>query len=158
MGETKLFLGGVPTDIDVEKLREHLGTLKHGDMIPYQEISDCLGIQKGECRWYSVVSAWRKRLDRENNILLKAIPNEGYRVLDGHGRVEASAWTYKKGLRRIHRATVIASKTDRNGLDENEIKTLDHIQNTGASLRLAAATAARQIDYDKAMERQNIAN
>lgn len=142
-----LVLGGMPTDIDVERLRQELGVPRPGDTVPYKKIEDVLHLPRTANRWKSVVGAWRRRLYRENNVMMKAMPNEGYRVLDNHGRVDHGMRTYKGGLRRVYGASVEAVRIERAGLDASEVRTLDHIASVGAQLRLTAITAARQLRY-----------
>ena len=141
------FNRGIPTDVDVRKLEERFGVPAPGDMIGYDDITDTLKVGRDQNRWRSVVVAWRKKLDREHNILLKAVSNEGFRAMDGHARVDFSGRTYKGGLRRIVKAATIAARTDSAGLTPGELKTRDFIQNAGAVIRGAAATAARQLTY-----------
>lgn len=138
---------GMPTDVDVQRLQENIGVLVPGDEISYSQIDKVLGMHRSNHRWKSVVNAWRKKLDREQNIILKAISNKGFVALDGSGRADYCGRVYKGGLRRIVRASVVATRTDRVGLKAEDVRVLDHISSTGAALRLAAATAARQIKY-----------
>jgi len=145
---SKQFFGGVPTDIEVKQLSEKFGVPVAGQVIKYQEISDAIGVQRVDGRWQSVVSAWRKKLERENNIIMKAIDNIGFEALNAAGRVELSAKVFKQAVRRTGRAANIAAQTNRAELNEDQKRVCDHIQNTGAALRLAAAQASRQIKWD----------
>lgn len=142
--------GGIPTDIDVERIIKEIGIPQPGDVVLYADIDRVLSMDRSNYRWKSVVMAWRKKMDREHNIILKARTNEGFVALDGSGRADFCGRVYKGGLRRITRAAVVATRTDRIGLSAEDVRTLDHIASTGASLRLAAATAARQIVHQKA--------
>jgi hypothetical protein len=143
---------GIPTDIDVHRLQETIGVPQPGDTISYHQIDKVLGLDRSQHRWKTVVNAWRRKLDREHNIILKARSNQGYVALDGAGRADYCGRVYKGGLRRIVRASVVATRTDRLGLNYEDVRVLDHISSTGAALRLAAATAARQIKYEAKQE------
>ena len=144
----KQFFGGIPTDIEVKLLSDRFGVPKQGQIIKYDDITDVIKVQRTESRWGSVVSAWRKKLERENNIILTAVKNLGFEALTSSGRVDFSAKVFKQAIKRTGRAATIASKTNRKELSESERKVCDHIQNTGAALRLAAAQATRQINWE----------
>lgn len=142
-----LFLGGMPTDLDVQKLMDAFGVPEVGSLIGYDKIAEVIGHERGEGRWRSITVAWRKKLDRESNLILKAVNNEGYRVLDAKGRVDFGGRVYKSGLRRVYRASAICAKTAKNGLTEDEIRVCDHIQRVGATIRLTAASEAKKLQY-----------
>jgi hypothetical protein len=145
VGNNKVFAGGVPTDIDVQKIVDEIGVPKEDQMIEYSALEKILGIRKESYRWRTVVNAWRRRLEREHNVLFRAVMNEGYRALAPSGRVDIAGSTFKGALRRIGRAATIASGTDRERLTDEEKRVVDHVQNTGAALRLAASQAARKM-------------
>lgn len=155
MKKSQMYFGGVPTDLDVEKLKTKFGVPAPGTAISYQAIAECLGISRNEFRWHSVVGAWRRHLDRQFNVILKAVKNDGFVALDPSGRVDYSGRKYKGGLRQVVRAATVAARTDRGSLSPEEVRVCDHIQNTGASLRLAAATAARSLKYEEPVKQAN---
>lgn len=155
MKKSQMYFGGVPTDLDVEKLKTKFGVPAPGTAISYQAIAECLGISRNEFRWHSVVGAWRRHLDRQFNVILKAMKNDGFVALDPSGRVDYSGRKYKGGLRQVVRAATVAARTDRGSLSPEEVRVCDHIQNTGASLRLAAATAARSLKYEEPVKQAN---
>jgi hypothetical protein len=141
------FNGGISTEPEVNDLIEQIGIPVPGDQISYLRISEIIKVKKGTSRWSSVVSAWRKKLERQHNVILGAVPNEGYEVLSNSGRVNLGGKFFKESLRRMGRAVKVVTSTDRAGLSDDEVKAAEHIQKTGASLRLAAQTAARQLAY-----------
>jgi hypothetical protein len=147
MSNIRVGLGGIPTDIDVRRLHEKFGIPKPGDVISYEQISDCIGNSHKENRFWSVTNAWRKKLFREHNLVSEAIPNKGFEFLDAHKRVSHSVSGFKGGLRKVARAGIIAASTERMNLSPEEQRTCDYLQNTAAQLKLAAATAARQLTY-----------
>jgi hypothetical protein len=142
-----IFQGGVPTGSDVERLLREIGTPAPGDVIPYDQIARILGVERKSSRWGSVTDAWRRRLDREFNLLLEAVPNGGFRVLTNSGRVNHASSRYKRGLRQVAKAAVVAARTDRKGLTQEEKAAADHLEKVGATIRTHAATAAREIDW-----------
>lgn len=141
-----IFGNGIPTEPDVKKLRDTFGVPAVGQEIPYSAIEAAIGVNRKTHRWATVTNAWRKALDREHNVLMDAIPNVGFRVMDPSERVVFSASTYKGGLRRIARAGNVAERTDVKGLKPEELRVRDHISRAAASLRLAAATQARELN------------
>ena len=143
----KFGFGGIPTDIDVRRLQEKFGVPQPGESISYALISEVLGNSRTESRFWVVTGAWRRQLFRENNLVTEAIRNEGFEFLDAHRRVGHAVNRFKQGLRRVGRASLVAASTDRSNLAPEEARVCDHIQNTGAQVRLTAATAARQLTY-----------
>jgi hypothetical protein len=142
-----LVIGGMPTDVDVEMLRKEIGVPEPGTMVLYERVEAILRIPRKKSRFLTVVMAWRRRLSRENNVELKAVPNEGYKVLDNPGRIDASGRLYKGSLRRMGRAGNLAVRTGDSGLDEQGRRTRDHIVKVTAQLRQAAGTAAKELRY-----------
>lgn len=143
----RLVFGGIPTKLDVDKILAMWPDLKAKDIIPYQDIETLCEIKRRTCRWSVVTNAWRRRLESERNMLLRAGDGQ-FEVLDNHGRVAMAGTTYKSALRKVGRSVVVAAKTDRTGLNPDEKRTVDHIQNTGAALRLSAMQEARRIKWD----------
>lgn len=142
-----IFNGGVSTEPEVNELIEKLGVPSPGAQISYAQIEAIIGAKKGSGRWSSVITSWRKRLDRQYNLLLLAVPNEGFQVMTGSERINEAGKKFKTGMKRIERAVLVVQKTDRAGLSDDEKKAADFIQNTGASLRAAERLAARKITY-----------
>lgn len=143
----KLFFAGIPTENEVNQLMDTFGVPTMGTVITYSQIEGVVGVEQGTSRFRTIASAWRRRLYREFNLILKAVTGEGFKVLDNSGRVDFSTSVYKHGIRRVVRASDIAAKTDRSSLSPEEKRVCDHIQNNGASIRLAAATAARELKF-----------
>lgn len=144
-GSSLVFGGGVPTKLDVARLRKEFTELKVGDFIPYNEIADCIEVSRDSNRFRTVVHAWRREIYRELNIVLVPVPSKGFEVASPSERVHLSATKYKSGLRATLRAGDISIRTDTAGLSENEVRARDHIINASAQLRLAAATAAKSL-------------
>lgn len=66
----KLFLGGVPTQPDVDALMNL--EIVAGSHVTYDEIEETTGVKYRTHRFSSVVMAWRKRLFRERGLQTKA--------------------------------------------------------------------------------------
>lgn len=147
MNDERLTFGaGVPTAADVKRLRDTF-PVKVGDLVLYSEISSTIQCPFRSSRWSSVVMAWRKQLDRELNLILEAVPNKGFVVMNNDDRIHYSSGKYKRGIRQVRRASDVALRTDIQGLSPDAYKARDHIIAAGASIRLAAATAAKQLKW-----------
>lgn len=149
-----IFNGGISTEPEVNDLIEKIGIPTPGQQISYKTIGEIAKATRGTGRWNSITLAWRKRLERQHNILLIAVPNEGFQAMNNSDRVNEAGKKFKTGLKRIERAVIVVQKTDRAGLSDDEKKAADFIQNTGASLRAAERLAARSLAYpelDKAV-------
>lgn len=148
------FAGGVSTEPEVNELLDKLGIPKPGDEIPYSKVEAVIGVSRGQNRWQSVTNRWRKKLERDHNLILKAIANQGYRVLTNSERVMHSSKQFDGGVKRVTKAIVVAQKTDRIDLSEEEKRTLDHVTDTGFKIRQSAIQGALKL---KALEEQKAA-
>lgn len=142
-----VFGAGVPTEPDVKALMQHYENVREGDIITHEDVSEILGQPVNSNRYLTVVGAFRRRLDRERNILLVAVPKVGYRVADPDLRVNVAGGKHKSGLRAIRRGGEIASRTERKRLSPEAARAADHLSKTASAILLAAATAAKELRY-----------
>ena len=156
MTMTKIYRGKLPTELDYVKLEQVLGVPYEGQLITYERLEEILGMNRQTSRFRSVVGAWRRKLAKEHNLVFKAVAGRGLECADNHSRVSLCARQHNSGLRHIARSSILAARTSRTGLPPEEVRVLDHIQNCGAQLRLAAATAARQLNYDLPAEVEDL--
>ena len=143
MSASKLFLGGVPTKPDVDKLREAFGVPKEGALISWDDIEKASGLKRRTHRFNTVVASWRRGLDREHNVVMGAEAGKGLICLPPNERVQTSAGKVRSGLRMVGRGARISMATDRSRLSEEGKATADHINRMAASIRLAMATEAK---------------
>lgn len=141
------FTFGVPTEPDVKILREKIGVPSEGSLIPYGKVTEILGLDRYADRFKTVTNAWRKELFKEHNVVLEAVPNEGWKCLPPNERIHFSHRRYGSGLRRVWRASNIAEKTDREKLGKDETIACDHLRKCAAAIRLAVATAGKPIKF-----------
>lgn len=134
---------GVPTKPDVDKLLERFGVPDPGTEISYTDIVRVITCERGSFRFASVTNAWRKILDRNHNIILRAIPGKGFAAMTSADRVLYCGSKYKSGLRHVARSASVAERTNRTGLTENQTRSLDHLSRVGAAIRLSAAMEDR---------------
>lgn len=116
----RVFGNGVPTDVDVQRLADRFGVPTEGALLPYDEIADTIKSAYGTNRYASVFVAWRKRLLKVSNLVLKAQPDKrAYLVLDANGRI-AQCLSWEKGMRKKARQTyVVAGMTDASKLSSD---------------------------------------
>ena len=139
MKAATIFGGGVPTAPDVDRLAAHFNVPAIGTVIRYDEIAKVIGTGVGESRFKTVFGAWRKRLDGQHNIFLRAVPNVGYEVLNSKQCVVVSASKFKTGLRRIRKSADMAIRINKAELGAEEQRVCDQHR----SDRLRATTGRR---------------
>ena len=122
---TNVFMGGVPTDIDVEKIRKAV-IPEPGVLVPYSVLAAVTELDPKSCRFTTVVRAWRNELRREKNLLTEGVRNEGIMVLAPNRRVDHVGRGTRKGVRALQRARAVAVRTERDGLAPERIRALDH--------------------------------
>ena len=143
--EPVVYKRGVPVDPDVEKLMQSVQP-EVGVVIGYDRLESILGVRRKTNRWNTVVSVWRGRLERTNNVVMRAVANKGFLVLDNRGRVSHSERLLDHGLRKAARAGAIAARTSRDGLTTSELRSLDHVALVGASIRVAQGVKAKDLE------------
>ncbi len=145
MKHTPTFSAGIPTEPDVNRLVEVFGTPIQGTVISYQEIEKIIQAKRGDNRFRSVTSAWRRRLFRTHNLLIGTRPNIGFVCLDNSARVVFSSTKNKSGMRFIRRAGTVAGLTEAEGLTPELLKARDHLVRVASAITLAAATEAKRL-------------
>lgn len=143
------FKRGIPTKLDVEKLIKRFGVPIVGSVIEYADIEKELGTHRRSHRFGSVVTAWRKRLDRENNLVLAGNRMGGFEVLTAKRRVSYSSAGFKIGMKKVLRSADIACRTNVDELDAGERRVVDHIVQTSGLLQSVAHSAAKELGKPK---------
>jgi len=142
----KLFQGGVPTDIDVQRLSEQYGVPDEGARIAYADVAKLIGSPHGSNRYRSVLSAWRRRLLREpHNRLLKARPDlQAYEVLKANGRMaQCGAWR-RHTMRTERRIYLVAGSTNVQELTPENEALRTHLMQTSATALQSARMQAKK--------------
>lgn len=142
-----MYFGGLPTKIDVDKMVERFGVPAPGDKIAYEEIESLLMIQRGNGRWHSVTTAWRKKMWTEHNIVFEAIQNEGFLCLKSSERVGYSSRKIKSGRRLIMRGVKIIQATPDDELDDDMKRLHRHIMSIPGKLKAAEITESKTLPY-----------
>lgn len=139
------YFKGIPTKVDVDKLIKHIGIPDVGKKILYEEINEILGIEKTNNRWFTVVTTWRKKLFRDHNVVLEAVPNQYFLCLSANERVSFASKKINTGKKIIFKGIRIAQSSDITGMDEESKKLYGHITSIPNKLRLARLTEAKDL-------------
>ena len=143
--KTLTFSTGIPTAPDIKRLHDQFGVPKDGQLITYESTAECIGSAVMSLRWRTVTTAWRKQVYREHNVFMRAEPKQGFVAATSGERVHIAGSGLKGAMRKVLRVGDIALRTEKKDLDEDEVRACDHVIRASASIRLAAATAAKQM-------------
>jgi hypothetical protein len=121
-----MFFGGVPTELEVKKLKQTYNELSPGQLITYEEVSELIGVEYGSHRFRTVTNRWRKEVESETNIIIGCDAGVGFKVLVEPEKVDLSAQKTRTAGRAARRAYVVAARTDVAGLDQEDRRRLDH--------------------------------
>ena len=149
MGKT--FFGRIPTTPDVNNLCAKYPDLKEGQVVRYEDIEAIIGAKKADNRFVSVVVAWRKKLERESNLIFVTMPKVGFKVAAPHERVDLSSRKVKSGTKAIIKGATIASSTDRSRLTQEQRRVCDHISKAATSIQLATRIAPKPLEVPASM-------
>jgi hypothetical protein len=90
MADSKLFFGGIPVRPDVEKLMKSIA-IEAGRLVTHSEIVRVLRLDPKSSRYRTVVTSWRKTIEREKFLRLDGESGVGYRVLTPEQAISRSA-------------------------------------------------------------------
>jgi len=136
-----------PTKIDVDKLIDVFGIPTPGDMVEYSDIEKSINVERNTHRWASIVTAWRKKLYRENNVLFEAVANKGYLCLDDKDRVSYGSRKVVGGRKAIMKGVNVVMATDTKNLDDETKELYNHIIAIPNRLKLASLTESKALPY-----------
>ena len=147
--DTKTTVVGPPhaTAPDVDRLAamEYV----EGGVITHEAIEKTIGEPRGGQRYQTVVGAWKRRMLRERNIVLHAVPGVGYTVLLPGQRVTAGAALRAQAVRRARLGQRILRGTDTARLTPEERAVWDHEAKVGAAVIAVGRTSMRQVEEAK---------
>lgn len=109
---SRLFFGGIPTEVDVKKLETAYGTPTPGAVLKHEEIERVIGHAWKTARYTSVLNQWRNRLYRSANIVSVVDAGIGVRFLHEHERVGLCRGRLKQSAKHMRRTAVVANSTD----------------------------------------------
>lgn len=149
MNESKLFIRGVPTEPDVQKLRAAIGVPAEGQLVTWATIETVVGCKYGTNRFRSIVDVWRRCMRREHNVVFAAEPGKGLVHLPPNERVEYGVRNRQFGLKKTFRAVTVIATTDRKRLTPENERVADHNDRFAAAMRLTVATQAKELNLPK---------
>lgn len=127
MEKTGIFRKGLPLEPDLQRLDERYpkSLLVPGFKIPYEEIAQVISCPVGSSRFATVTSAWRKRAEKQWNVIIGCLPKEAFVVLDGKQKVNLADDKLRSAGRMARRSLVISSRIMPSEIDEDGRKRLD---------------------------------
>jgi hypothetical protein len=121
-----------------DKLRPEYG-------VDHREIASLISEKYSSDRYWTVVSAWRKRLFEECRIDMTAVPGFGFRVLHENERVTEGVRGFGKSMRALRKSGQRIEASDPAKLDDAHRRQRDHGVRMIGELVDAGKRAQRQI-------------
>lgn len=141
-----LFKIGLPTGIDVKRLRERYpdNQLLPGVTIQYSDIYPIIGVKEDNGRFRSVTNAWRKAIMSESGIILRA-QDKKFVVCDNVEKAQLAVDKSKMAARATRRSAIIGKLVDRKTLTEDQLRRFDFSQRFNASV-MALQSVRSQVE------------
>lgn len=143
--KTSLFLSGIPTKPDVDKLRKAFGVPAEGVVITYAQLSEVIGSDPKSHRFKTVVGHWRKVLLSEHRVWTAAERGTGIYRMNPNEEAEASVCERKAGFRKLRKSARLILGVDRSRLTPENVRIIEHGQRILGAVELAASTAAKEL-------------
>jgi hypothetical protein len=143
--ENTLFFGGLPTDIELAKLKEAYPAteLKVGKIIPYAELEQLLGLDWTSNRFRTVTNRWRRVVEADTNIFIHPDPGYGFKILTESEKLDLSTKKIRTASHAARRAFVVNTRIDRKQLTDDEKAMADHVTQTAAKINASAQLKQR---------------
>lgn len=127
--ESKIFNGGIPTDIDVRNLMNRWpeASMRSGDKFSHDEIESVLKVGKGSLRYATITNRWRKIVEKTTGKIIGSDRGFGFKVLSDSEKVSLGKQKTIESRRRASRALFVIGTADRKNLSEAEKATCDHL-------------------------------
>lgn len=149
---SKVFFGGMPTEIDVKKLREAFPEINEGDEIAHEQIEKLLNLDRNANRYRTVTEVWRKKLLNEGTDM-GAVAGVGFRCLNPKERITRSVEGFQSGtrkqLRAVRRSALV--RTDDPILGRKQ----DLLRRYGAAIANEANSMMREIEPPKPQQQMS---
>ena len=140
---TSVFFTGRPTTDEVNKLVEAFKPFNNGKLITVDAMEAFVG-SKNTHRFRTVFYAFKRKIERQFNVVLVNERGIGYRVADSSARVDFATRGYKHGIRSVRKAGEVAAKTELSSLSPEEQIARDHIIRTsGMHVSMSQVEAKR---------------
>lgn len=122
-GKSGIYFGGIPTEPDVNKLAEVFKTqeMVPGKQILYSEVCDIIKQKPGSSRWRSVTDAWRKKIEKDGNVIMSCDSfKQAFCVLSEGGKVEFSGKKLRSAVTFAKRSFIVSGMIDVKQLSEED--------------------------------------
>ena len=123
--QTETFFGGLPTDIEVRKLKEEypMSQMAPGKIMPYADLEHIIGAPKHNPRFHTVLTRWRAMVTREVGQIIDPIGDgTGMKVLNDVEKLDRIKRKKDEAKTKINIAIRTLICVDRNKLgDEHKI-------------------------------------
>lgn len=116
-----------PTKSSVDFLIQKIGIPTECTMVHKDSIAECLEVDENSQRFWTVVSAWKKRLEDEYNVIMIPTYDGRWMVADPEDRIAVASKYRKQAATRMSRAISIADSTDSDRLCEESISIKEQI-------------------------------
>ncbi len=146
----KLFFGGVPTDPEVNMLRERypVADMSPGRVIPYNEVADLIGCPRDDRRFTTITNRWRRLVENETQtVVIGTLRGVGFKVLDNTGKIDLGQTKLVTAVRSARRSYKLTA-TVRGQLSEEDKERLIQLQRRSGAL-LATAQIKSNVELPK---------
>ena len=141
---TSILSSGIPSSPDVYKLLARF-KLQPGVDIPHEEVEACIGVARGTSRYRSVTTAWRRRVEREQNLFVDSTPSKGFRVLLPTERVSHCMGKVASGARIVRKSGARAAMIPPDTLSDADRGKAMHMVKLAAQIDADVKQTMRQI-------------
>ena len=126
--ETVKYFGGIPTALEVKKLRETYpeNIMSPGDIIEYQAVSEIIGARPKTSRFKVVTWRWRALVEKDTGIRIGAFDGTYFKVLNESEKLEFIQNKKRSVTRQMRKNLIRTSYVDRSKLTQKEKDALDH--------------------------------
>lgn len=146
----KLFFGGVPTDPEINMLRERypVADMSPGQVIPYKEVAEVIGCPHGEHRFKTVTGRWRRLVENETQtVVIGTERGVGFKVLDNTGKIDLGQSKLVTAVRSARRSYKLTA-TVRGPVNDEDKERLTQLQRRSGAL-LATAQIKSTVELPK---------
>lgn len=140
---SKMYFGGLPTDVDVRALREAFGVPAEGAPITYEQVADVIHVAPGTARFRTVTNAWRSGLWREYGLLV-VCSMKTFSVAPPPTRVDVATSKLRSSVKGLRKSGAIAAGTDTSRLTAEQRARHDHTAHVVSHLEAAARLESRR--------------
>lgn len=136
MTKAQPFFGGLPTEIETRKLIEHYGVPPAG-LYPYAALADICGLSwpRDRARLKTVLARWRKRLERDYQLVSEGVSGVGVKVLAEGERTQHGTRYARLGTRKARRGLIRIALTDAKKIEDPKLRAeAEHAQQVAARI------------------------